>query len=124
VRGELGRVVTEAAEIDELPQPRVRRGACDRLRGAAVALLEVGRAERVDEVVGRIGAGERRADRGRIAGIGDGPRDAVPVRPPATRDGHDLVLPRQHGEELAPDRAGGSEDDDLHGASSPIRRRR
>ena len=124
MRREVGRVVAEAAEVDDLPEARRRRLARDRLGRGAVAALEVGRSQGVDEVVGDVGAGERRAHRCGVGRIGLRPVDGVLGRPRAARDRHDVVVAREHGNECAPDRAGRSEDDDLHVGSSPIRRRK
>jgi hypothetical protein len=60
VRRKVGRLVSEATEVDDLADTRslglARRGG----RGDAVTLAEVGRVERVDEVVHDVHALEAR----------------------------------------------------------------
>jgi hypothetical protein len=51
VRRRVWGVGTESAEVHDLPHACVRGLVCDHLRRRAILLLEVARAERVDEVV-------------------------------------------------------------------------
>jgi len=60
VRRRVGIVGAEPAEVDDLPQARVRRFARDRLRRRAILLLEIGRTKRVDEVVDDVRTFKRR----------------------------------------------------------------
>jgi hypothetical protein len=63
MRRQIGRVVAEAAEIDELAHPRSFRLVCDGSRRCAIPLLEVLSPQRVHEVVGDLDAVQRPTDR-------------------------------------------------------------
>ena len=117
VRREVGGVVPEASQVDDLPQARCRRRAGNRLGRDAVALLEVGGSERVDEVVGDVRSCQRRPHRLGIGRFRPHPGDAAVVRPFAARDCDDVVVARERAHQRRSDRAGRSEDDDSHPGS-------
>jgi hypothetical protein len=117
--GEVRSIVPEAAEVDDLGDAGAFRLGRDGRGGALVALAEVRCAQRVNEVVDDVDAGEGPVHR-RV--VGDVARHALHpvVFEPGTRsrDRNDVVLPRELGQERASDEAGGAEDRDLHDASA------
>jgi hypothetical protein len=120
MRGQIGRVVAEAAEIDELAQPRSFRLVCDGSRRCAIPLLEVLSAQRVHEVVRDLDAVQRPADRGSVVRVGLQPGHIVTVSL-VPRDRHDIVRTRQRRQQSAPDGSRRAEDGDPHRASRTSR---
>ena len=112
MRRRVGVVGAEPAEVDDLPHACVRRLARDRLRRRAILLLEVARAERVDEVVDDVRTFEGRGDAVAACRVGDQPAGARLVTRGA-RDRGQLVLGQQRHERPADD-AGCAEDGDVH----------
>ena len=120
--GQLGRVVAETAEVDDLLQPA---------RSAAPAVFRRRRSSPRSRSRRASARGSRRRRRPRARGrrsprrpIGLCPSDATLAGPLVARDGRDLVLLDQPRHERAADRARRAEDDDLHCAASAIRRRK
>ena len=112
VRRRAGVVGAEPAEVDDLPHACVRRLARDRLRRRAILLLEVARAERVDEVVDDVRTFQGRGDAVAARRIGNHAAGAGLVTRGA-RDRGQLVLGQQ-GHERPADDAGCAEDGDVH----------
>ncbi len=112
VRRRVGAVGAEPAEVDDLPHARVRGLVRDRLRCHAILLLEVARAERVDEVVDDVRTFQSRGDALAAGRVGDHPAGAGLV-PRGARDRGQLVLGQQRPERPADD-AGCAEDSDVH----------
>ena len=95
-------VVAEAAEVDDLGQAAQLRGPRDVRGDRAVAGLEVGAAERVNEVDGDVGVGERTLGV-RLAGeICSHPPNTADVAG-SPRNRGDLVDARQLADERLPD---------------------
>ena len=107
-----GVVAAEPAEIDDLLHSRVCRLARDGLRRCAVLLLEVARAERVDEVVDDVRTFEGRGDAVAARRVGDHEAGAGLVAHAARDRGHLVV--GQQGHERPADDAGRAEDGDVH----------
>ena len=112
MRGRVGIVGAEAAEVDDLPHPCIRRLARDHRRRRAILLLEVARAEGVDEVVDDVRTFEGRPDA--VAGrrVGDQPAGAGLVTRGARNPGEVMLGQQRH--ERSADDAGGAEDSDVH----------
>ena len=117
---EVGRVIAEPAEIDDLGDARPLCLGHDVLGHPPIELGEVARAERVDEVIGDVDALERAARRfavGEVRGDRANSRQLGLVRP--SRDGDDLAPLRERRNERAADEAGGSQDGGSHSGSPP-----
>ena len=118
VLGQAGPVVAEPAEVDDLGHAGALGLAGDGLGGAAVDVGEVGRAERVDEVVDDLGAVERGAQGARVGDVRPNLAHARLLGPAVPRHGHDLGTLRQHRHERAADEAGRAEHRDPHRRAS------
>ena len=112
VRRRIGAIGAEPSEVDDLLHACVRGLVRDRLRCRAILLLEVARAERVDEVVDDVRAFQGRGDAVAARRVGDHPAGAGLVTRGA-RDRGQLVLGQQ-GHERPADDAGCAEDGDVH----------
>ena len=118
----LGLVVAQPAQVDDLAEPSAFRRAGDVLRDEEVALHVVARAERVDEVYRDVGPGKRT-----LGILRTGQVRLHPARPGVgglrtlARHRDDVVLTRELRYELAPDEARGSEDRDSHARGRAIR---
>jgi mono/diheme cytochrome c family protein len=109
VRRQVLAVVAEPAEKDDLTDPGQVGGCGDRFCGQPVALLEVFRAERVDEVVDDVGPAQRGLKLEAPGGVGCHPANAATSGVSRTpRYGDDLVLAGELGHERAPDHAAGA----------------
>jgi hypothetical protein len=89
MRGELGFLVPEPTEVDELAHTRTLGLARHRLGRPGVAVLEVGLAERMDEVVDDLSSVEDGADASGVEDVSLRPRDASLAR--SSRHRHDVV---------------------------------
>ncbi len=119
---QIGRVVAEPAEVDELLDAGALGFARRRLRGLEILPLEVGAAERVDEVVRDLDAVEHASDGVPVGRIRNLPRDVVGVRTFVARDRDDIVLAGKLAEQRLADRPRRAEDGDSHRPASAIRR--
>ncbi len=114
---EIRRVVAEAPEVDELAGAALRRRVAHDRCGPQVALGVVRRAERVNEVVGRVRSVERAGHNGGVRHVAGDPVDAV-LRPLGLPRHPDHFVPGECGQQRSPDRPGGAEDRDPHGPPS------
>ncbi len=119
VRGRIGVVSPQAAEVDDLTHSRARRFTRDVSRRLPVLPLEVARAQRVDEVIGDIRSLECGCDALAGGDIGLDPANSILVLVPAARGRDHLVLAGQQRQERLADDACGAED----GRPHPVRPR-
>jgi hypothetical protein len=123
VRRQVLSVVAEPAEKYDLANLGQVGGCGDRFCGQPVALFEVLRTERVDEVVDDVGPRSAGSSLGTPSGVRCHPANAVTGGLPRTpRHGDDLVLAGELGHERAPDHAARTQDDGFHRRASRTRR--
>ena len=123
MRREAGRVVAQPAQVDDLGDAGALGLAGHDLRRLPVALLEVGRVQRVHQVVNDLRRFQDAPHRRWVTGVGDRPvRPLALCRPRPTRHRDDLVLAVEGRQQHASDGAAGAEDHDPHRPALPIRR--
>ena len=122
MRRQVGRLVSETTEVDDLADTRSLGLARRRRRRDAIPLVEVSRAERMDEVVHDIDALEGTTERLAVRDVGRDTAYAVRRRRRTPGDGDDIVPLGQQRHQGAADHTGGAEHGDLHRAAS-VRRR-
>ena len=118
MRRELGGVVAEAAEVDELLDARALGFTRGRLGGQKVLLFEVGWAERVDEVAHDVCTLQHERNGIAVGRIRLLPGDPLRGLLFLARHGDDIVRPCQLVDERTADRPRGAEDDDIHPRAS------
>ena len=122
VSGQIGRVVPQATEIDELFDAGTFGFACSGLRRLQIFGLEVWTPERMHEVIHDLRAFEQARHRSAIGCIRGLPGDSARLITLGPRHGHDFVLAYELGKERAPDCSRGAEDDHVHSRASSINR--
>ncbi len=120
--GELGRFVPQPSQVDDLAHAGLLCGAGDVQGGGTVDRLEVGRAERVDEVDGDVDTVEGGPDLMRVGDVGHAPANVRRGDALVSRDGDDLVARCERRHERPADHAGGTDDRDPHRAPDPAAR--
>ena len=105
---EVGCVIAEPAEIDDLGDARSLGLGHDVLGHPAIELEKAARAERVDEVIGDVDALERPTRRFAVGEVGGDAADSGKPGAVARRDCDDLTPLRERRNQRAADEPGGS----------------